>query len=222
MRAGGRAGSIGAYALAVACDAEPGTIVATRKDSPLVVGQGADGAYVASDMIALIDATRDVVVLGDGEVAEAHAGRHRATSTRPGTSVYDPKVTHVDWDVDVAEKGGYPDFMMKEIHEQPRVIRDTLAGRLVDGHLAIDELDLSAEELNLIDRVYVIACGTSLPCRPHCQEPGGGLGAHPRARWRWPASSATATPSSRRPRWWWPCRSRARRPTRWPPSATHA
>ncbi|MCB6563437.1 glutamine--fructose-6-phosphate aminotransferase, partial [Gordonibacter urolithinfaciens] len=60
-----------------------------------------------------------------------------------GEEVYDPKVTHVDWDVDVAEKGGYPDFMMKEIHEQPRVIRDTLAGRLVDGHLAIDELDLS-------------------------------------------------------------------------------
>ncbi len=151
---------IGAYALAVACDAEPGTIVAMRKDSPLVVGQGADGAYVASDMIALIDATRDVVVLGDGEAAKLTPAGIRYFGAS-GEEVYDPKVTHVDWDVDVAEKGGYPDFMMKEIHEQPRVIRDTLAGRLVDGHLAIDELDLSAEELNLIDRVYVIACGTS-------------------------------------------------------------
>ena len=150
---------IGAYALAVACDAEPGTIVAMRKDSPLVVGQGADGAYVASDMIALIDATRDVVVLGDGEAAKLTPAGIRYFGAS-GEEVYDPKVTHVDWDVDVAEKGGYPDFMM-EIHEQPRVIRDTLAGRLVDGHLAIDELDLSAEELNLIDRVYVIACGTS-------------------------------------------------------------
>ena len=151
---------IGAYALAVACDVEPGTIVAMRKDSPLVVGQGADGAYVASDMIALIDATRDVVVLGDGEAAKLTPAGIRYFGAS-GEEVYDPKVTHVDWDVDVAEKGGYPDFMMKEIHEQPRVIRDTLAGRLVDGHLAIDELDLSAEELNLIDRVYVIACGTS-------------------------------------------------------------
>ena len=151
---------IGAYALAVACDTEPGTIVAMRKDSPLVVGQGADGAYVASDMIALIDATRDVVVLGDGEAAKLTPTGIRYFGAS-GEEVYEPKVTHVDWDVDVAEKGGYPDFMMKEIHEQPRVIRDTLAGRLVDGHLAIDELDLSAEELNLIDRVYVIACGTS-------------------------------------------------------------
>ena len=151
---------IGAYALAVACDAEPGTIGAMRNDSPLVVGQGADGAYVASDMIALIDATRDVVVLGDGEAAKLTPAGIRYFGAS-GEEVYDPKVTHVDWDVDVAEKGGYPDFMMKEIHEQPRVIRDTLAGRLVDGHLAIDELDLSAEELNLIDRVYVIACGTS-------------------------------------------------------------
>ena len=73
----------------------------------------------------------------------------------------DVKSTHVTWDIDVAEKGGYPDFMLKEIHEQPRVIRDTLAGRLVNGALEIDELDMSPEELNLIDRVYVIACGTS-------------------------------------------------------------
>ncbi|RDB63381.1 glutamine--fructose-6-phosphate transaminase (isomerizing) [Gordonibacter sp. 28C] len=151
---------VGAYALAVVCDSEPGVIVAMRKDSPLVVGQGADGAYVASDMIALIDATRDVVVLGDGEAAKLAPEGIRYFSAF-GEEIYEPKVTHVDWDVDLAEKGGYPDFMMKEIHEQPRVIRDTLAGRLVDGHLAIDELDLSHEELNLIDRVYVIACGTS-------------------------------------------------------------
>ena len=73
----------------------------------------------------------------------------------------EPVVTHVDWDVDMAEKGGHPDFMLKEIYEQPRVIRDTLAGRLAGGALAIDELDMSPEELDLIDRVYVIACGTS-------------------------------------------------------------
>ena len=70
-------------------------------------------------------------------------------------------MTPVDWDVDTAEKGGYPDFMLKEIHEQPRVIRDTLAGRMVGGHLSIDELDMTTEELNLVERVTIIACGTS-------------------------------------------------------------
>lgn len=150
---------IGAYALAVVSDREPGTIIATRKDSPLVVGMAQDGAYVASDIIALIDATRDVVVMDDGDIAKLTAGGIEYFNVRGER--FDPVPTHVDWDVDVAEKGGYPDFMMKEIHEQPRVIRDTLAGRLVNGALSIDELDLSHEELNLIDRVYVIACGTS-------------------------------------------------------------
>ncbi len=150
---------IGSYAIAVVCEQEPGTIVATRKDSPLVVGQGADGAFVASDIIALIDDTRDVAVLDDGQVAKLDPSGVRYFNARGERFV--PETTHVDWDVDVAEKGGYPDFMMKEIHEQPRVIRDTLAGRLVDGVLAIDELDLTHEELNLIDRVCVIACGTS-------------------------------------------------------------
>ncbi len=150
---------IGAYGVAVVCADEPGVIVCARKDSPIVVGRGADASYVASDIIALIDATRDVVVLEDGQLARL---------TPDGIAYFDergreiqPEVTHVDWDVDVAEKGGYPDFMLKEIHEQPRVIRDTLAGRMVGGELSIDELGLSYEELNLIDRVYVIACGTS-------------------------------------------------------------
>ncbi len=150
---------VGAYGLAAVCADEPGTIVATRKDSPLVVGVAADGAYVASDMIAMIDATRDVVVLEDFQFAKLTSAAAEYFDGR-GEHI-EPSVTHVDWDVDVAEKGGYPDFMLKEIHEQPRVIRDTLAGRLVNGTLSIDELDLSVEELNLIDRVYIIACGTS-------------------------------------------------------------
>ena len=150
---------IGAYAVAVISDREPGTIVAARKDSPLVVGLADDGAYVASDIIAMIDATRDVAVLADGDFAKLEPSG--ATFFNVRGEAYQPEVTHVDWDLDVAEKGGYPDFMMKEIHEQPRVVRDTLAGRLVNGALSIDELDLSPEELNLIDRVCVIACGTS-------------------------------------------------------------
>lgn len=150
---------IGAYAIAAVSADEPGVLVAARKDSPLVVGLADDGSYVASDIIAVLDATREVVVLSDGDVAKLSPDAREFYNARGER--FQPEVAHVDWDVDVAEKGGYPDFMLKEIHEQPRVIRDTLAGRLVNGALAIDELDLSVEELNLIDRVYVIACGTS-------------------------------------------------------------
>ena len=150
---------VGAYGLAAVCADEPGVIAVTRKDSPIIVGACEDGAYVASDIIAMIDATRDVVVLADGEFARLTA--EGVEYTDAAGNAITPKITHVDWNLDVAEKGGFADFMMKEIHEQPRVIRDTLGGRLVDGALEIDELDMSPEELDLIDRVYIIACGTS-------------------------------------------------------------
>lgn len=151
---------VGAYGLAAVCADEPGVIAVARKDSPIVVGMGQDGAYLASDIVALIDATRDVVVLEDGQFAKLTPKGIEYTDVEG--AVITPAVTHVDWDVDMAEKGGYPDFMLKEICEQPRVVRDTLVGRLAPtGELDIDELGLSFEELNLIDRVYVIACGTS-------------------------------------------------------------
>ena len=151
---------VGAYGLAAVCADEPGVIAVARKDSPIVVGMGQDGAYLASDIVALIDATRDVVVLEDGQFAKLTPKGIEYTDAEG--AVIAPAVTHVDWDVDMAEKGGYSDFMLKEICEQPRVVRDTLVGRLAPtGELDIDELGLSFEELNLIDRVYVIACGTS-------------------------------------------------------------
>jgi len=151
---------VGAYGLAAVCADEPDVIAVARKDSPIVVGMGKDGAYLASDIVALIDATRDVVVLEDGQFAKLTPKGIEFTDAEG--AVINPAVTHVDWDVDMAEKGGYPDFMLKEICEQPRVVRDTLVGRLAPtGELDIDELGLSFEELNLIDRVYVIACGTS-------------------------------------------------------------
>lgn len=152
----------GSYALAVICDDEPDAIVCARKDSPLVVGMAEDGAYVASDVIAMLDATRDIVVLADGQIARCTPDALTCFA-RCGDDLrtFDAQTTHIDWDMDVAEKTGYPDFMLKEIHEQPRVIRDTLAGRLVGNSIQIDELQLTPEELNLIDRVYIIACGTS-------------------------------------------------------------
>lgn len=149
----------GAYGIAVICTDEPGKMVITRKDSPIVVGCDSTGSYVASDIVALVRATRDVVILEDNQFALA---------TPEGVTYYDrfgkeiePEVTHIDWDIDVAERGGYPDFMLKEIHEQPRVVRDTLAGRLTDQEIVIDELSLTRQELNFVDRVYIIGCGTS-------------------------------------------------------------
>ena len=150
---------VGAYGLAVVCADEPGVIAVARKDSPIIVGRGERGSYVASDVIAVIDATRDVVVLEDGQFARLT--REGITYTDAEGNAIEPAVTHIDWDIDMAEKGGYPDFMLKEICEQPRVVRDTLVGRMTGGELDIDELGLTMEELNLIDRVYVIACGTS-------------------------------------------------------------
>lgn len=150
---------VGAYGLAALCADEPGVIAVARKDSPIIIGCGEDGSYVASDVIAVIDATRDVVVLEDGQFARLTP--EGITYTDAEGAAIEPAITHIDWDIDMAEKGGYPDFMLKEIHEQPRVVRDTLVGRMIGGELDIDELGLTYEELNLIDRVYVIACGTS-------------------------------------------------------------
>ncbi len=150
---------VGAYGLAAVCADEPDVIAVARKDSPIVVGRGERGSYVASDVIALIDATRDVVVLEDGQFVRLSP--EGITYTDAQGRAIEPAVTHVDWDVDTAEKGGYPDFMMKEICEQPRVVRDTLVGLASSGELDIDELGLTPEELSLVDRVYVIACGTS-------------------------------------------------------------
>ncbi len=151
---------LGAYGLAVVCADEPGVIAVARKDSPIVVGHGAHGSYVASDVVALVEATRDVVVLEDGQFAKLTPAGIEFTDAAGAT--IEPACTHIDWDLDTAEKGGYPDFMLKEICEQPRVVRDTLVGRMgAGGELKIDELGLTYEELNLIDRVYIIACGTS-------------------------------------------------------------
>ena len=124
-----------------------------------MLGVGENGSYLGSDIIALIDATRDVVILEDNQLAVMHSD-HIDYFDAEGNSVT-PEITHVDWDIDVAEKGGYPDFMLKEIHEQPRVVRDTLAGRMSGHEISIDELTLTRQELNFIDRVYLIGCGTS-------------------------------------------------------------
>ncbi len=150
---------VGAFGLVITCTNEPGTIVVARKDSPIIIGQGEDGCYVASDVIAVADATRDVVVLDDYEFAKLTPSGISYCNI-DGEAI-EPHRMQVDWDIDDADQGAWPDFMLKEIYEQPRVVRDTLRGRMVNGLLSIDELDLTPDELGFIDRVYIIACGTS-------------------------------------------------------------
>ena len=99
---------VGAYGLAAVCADEPGVIAVARKDSPIIIGRSARGSYVASDVIAVIDATRDVVVLEDDQFARLTPEGITYTDAE-GTPI-EPAVTHIDWDIDMAEKGGYPDF----------------------------------------------------------------------------------------------------------------
>ena len=151
---------VGAYGLAAVCADEPGVIAVARKDSPIVVGAGETGAYVASDVIALIDATRDVVVLEDGQFAKlTPAG---VEYTDEAGNVIEPKVTHIDWDLDMAEKGGYPDFMLKEIHEQPAAITATVSPRVEDGMPDLRLPELTDERLRKIRNIHLVACGTAM------------------------------------------------------------
>jgi glutamine---fructose-6-phosphate transaminase (isomerizing) len=153
----------GAFALAVIAASEPGTIVAAKRVSPLVVGMG-DGdnpvGLLASDIPALLGHTRHFWVIDDDQVVELRPGSMRVT-TLAGKEV-EPTELKIDWDMAAAEKGGYRDFMGKEIHEQPRAVADTLLGRLLpDGTIGLDELRITPDDLRDIDKVFIVACGSS-------------------------------------------------------------
>jgi glutamine---fructose-6-phosphate transaminase (isomerizing) len=151
----------GSYALGVVHVDHPDTLVAARKDSPLIIGIGEGENVVASDIPAVLEYTREVLVLHDNEVATVTSGDVRVT-TLSGEIVGEPEMMYVEWDLDAAEKGGYEDFMLKEIFEQPKAIRETLRGRMSEsGEIQLSELDMPAEQVARIDRVFIIACGTS-------------------------------------------------------------
>lgn len=149
----------GSYAVAVMAFSSP-YLVCARKDSPLVLGKGGDAIYVASDVSALLPYTRDVIRMWDGEIAKLYEDRIEISDLagRPRS----PTIEKISWDMDAAEKGGYPHFMLKEIHEQPRALRETLAGRIseIDGDVKLD-LGMSDDEMEALERVTIIACGTS-------------------------------------------------------------
>jgi glucosamine--fructose-6-phosphate aminotransferase (isomerizing) len=149
----------GSYAVGVVSAYAPDLLLAARKDSPLVIGLGIGEMFVASDIPAVLPYTRDVMILEDGDVAVIR--RDGATVTLlDGTAVTRPPL-RVTWDAAAAEKGGYEHFMLKEIHEQPDTIRDTLRGRIVDGRVELPELCLTPEKVRALDRIYVVACGTA-------------------------------------------------------------
>ncbi|WP_133016080.1 glutamine--fructose-6-phosphate transaminase (isomerizing) [Clostridium cuniculi] len=150
----------GSYALGVVCGQEPDKIVAVRKDSPLIVGIGNGESFIASDIPAVLNYTRDIYLLEDNEfvvLTNEGAKIFKANGERINKEIY--KVT---WNEDAAEKGGYDSFMLKEIHEQPKAIKDTMSGRVsLNEKINLGDFKLTAEELEEIDRIYIIACGTA-------------------------------------------------------------
>jgi glucosamine--fructose-6-phosphate aminotransferase (isomerizing) len=152
----------GIYALAIVSTDEPEKIVAVRQGPPIVIGLGQNEYFVASDIPPVLYHTRDVFFLGDGELA---------VLTRDGVSVTDfegnlitPDVQRITWDPIMAEKGGFKHYMLKEIYEQPRAVRDTIVGRLsqTTGRVYLDEMEISEAEFRSFTSVKAIACGTSL------------------------------------------------------------
>lgn len=149
----------GSYALGIIFAAYPDRVYAVRKDSPLIVGKGTDGNLIASDVPAVLKYTRDVFFIDNGEIAML---------TEKTIDFYnvdgDPiekESRHIDWDESVAEKGGYEHFMLKEMYEQPKTVRDTLSPRIKDGSIEIEELGLTDEEIRNIGRIHIVACGSA-------------------------------------------------------------
>ncbi|SNB47659.1 glutamine--fructose-6-phosphate transaminase (isomerizing) [Geobacter sp. DSM 9736] len=151
----------GAYAVCILCEQEPDTLIAAKQGSPMVVGLGEGEYFIASDIPAILAHTRNMVFMEDGEMAVFRSGEARF-STVAGEPL-DKKSRRIDWSPLMAEKGGYKHFMLKEIFEQPRAVRDTIAGRLVEeeGTVYLEDLKLSDEEFAAIRRIIIIACGTS-------------------------------------------------------------
>ena len=150
----------GHFTLVFANADEPGTIVAARRSTPLVLGVGEGEMFVGSDVAAFIEHTRDAVELGQDQAVVITADGYRVSDFHGNTDVQ-YREFRIDWDLSAAEKGGYEYFMLKEIAEQPAAVADTLLGHFVDGRIVLDEQRLSDQELREVDKVFVVACGTA-------------------------------------------------------------
>lgn len=149
----------GSYALGILFEDQPGVVYAVRKDSPLIVGQSANGNLIASDVPALLKYTRTVYYIDNLEIARLTADSIEFFGI--DGEPLEKTATTIEWDAEAAEKGGYEHFMMKEIHEQPAAVRDTISPRIKDGHVDLSELELDDDVIKGIKRVYIIGCGSA-------------------------------------------------------------
>ena len=149
----------GSYGLGIMFRDHPDEVYAVRKDSPLIVGTSPEGNLIASDVPAVLKYTRDVYYLENEEIVKL---------TRDGLHFYnideeelEKEATHIDWDMNAAEKGGYEHFMLKEMHEQPKAVKDTLTPRIKNGDVVIEELGMTDEEIRTISKIFIVACGSA-------------------------------------------------------------
>lgn len=149
----------GSYALGIIFSERPDEIVAVRKDSPLIVGLSDEGNFIASDIPAILKHTRDIYHLEEKEIVFLRKDSVEIYNTEKER--VHKEIFHVDWDVEAAEKGGYEHFMMKEIMEQPKALAATLYPRIQNDEVVLDHIELTAEQLREIDRIYIVACGSA-------------------------------------------------------------
>ncbi|MGX9674263.1 glutamine--fructose-6-phosphate transaminase (isomerizing) [Mycobacterium sp. HM-7] len=140
---------------------DPGTIIAARRSTPLVVGVGDGEMFIGSDVAAFIEYTRDAVELGQDQAVVITADSYQVLDFDGNDASDRARPFHIDWDLSAAEKGGYDYFMYKEIAEQPTAVSDTLLGHFIDGKIVLDEQRLSDQELRDVDKVFIVACGTA-------------------------------------------------------------
>lgn len=149
----------GSYALGIVFADRPDELFAVRKDSPLIVGEGEGEFYIASDVPAILKHTRNVYYLENGEIV--HLTRDKVSFYNGDLETVYKELVTVQWDVSAAEKGGYEHFMLKEIHEQPKAVRDTINPRIRDNDIVIEELNMSVEDIKKLNKIYIAACGSA-------------------------------------------------------------
>lgn len=149
----------GSFALGILCADLPGMMIAVKKDSPLIFGFGEGENFIASDVPAILKYTRTVAYLEDGEMAVFDA--HHVTFLDAAGDPVEKQRETINWSISAAEKGGYPHFMLKEIFEQPKTVRDTVSPRIRDGKVVLDNIELSAEYLHSLKKVSLVACGSA-------------------------------------------------------------
>lgn len=149
----------GSYALAIMFKDHPEEIYVARKDSPMILGVENGESYIASDVPAILKYTRNVYYIGNMEMARVKKGEITFYNLDGDEIEKEPKI--IDWDAEAAEKAGYEHFMMKEIHEQPKAVRDTLHSVLKDGQLDLMEIGLTDEDIKKISQIYIVACGSA-------------------------------------------------------------